>query len=214
MKKYFLFFIAFLICSGAWAGAADTTISRETKKMMRHTKPVKPPVCYLGLSTGISNAPGIFGLDFNICIGKYITLDAGAGPSTWGNKLYLGAKYYLKQPNRGWAVGGGVTYNSGEENVKLNLSTITGTREKVALTLKPQDDAFLAIYHYWTLGRKYNRFFIDLGKSILLHQPKYHEIYGDPLTEQANDAVKRLAPGGFLGGFMFGTGFSFGLYRK
>ena len=212
MKKYILIIITLLLHFGAQAALPDTTLPNG--KRMRHEKPAKPPVCYLDLSTGIDNAPGIFGLDFNICLAKYVTLDAGAGPSTWGNKLYLGAKYYLKEAHRGWALGGGITYNSGQENEKLKLNTITGDREQVGMSLKPQEDAFVAIYRYWNLGKKYNRFFAYAGKSIMLHQPRYHQIYGDPITQQAHDSIERLAPGGFLGGLIIGAGFSFGMYRK
>ena len=211
MKRYLLLFIAFMLHIAAQATNADTTLPQT---VTRHKRPSKPPVCYLGLSTGINNSPGIFGVDFNIALGKYVTLDAGAGPSTWGNKLYVGAKYYLKEAHRNWAVGGGLTYNSGVENVNLKLNTVYGYKEKVALSLKPEDNAFVAIYHYWTLGHKYNRFFVDLGKSVALHPPHFHETYGDPLTDQAKQSVKRLAPGNFIGGMMLGVGVSFGLYRK
>lgn len=211
MKKYFLVFIALILYASTKAQQTDTTTHGNGNS---HIKPVKPPVCYLGLSTGINNAPGIFGLDFNIRAGNFVTIDAGVGPSTWGNKIYIGAKYYLKENYRGWALGGGITYNSGVESVRLKLNTIYGIREKVSLSLKPEDNAFVAIYHYWTLGKKYNRFYVDLGKSVPLHPPHYHEMYGDPLTDQAKQNVKQLAPGNFMGGMMVGAGFSFGLYRK
>ncbi len=213
MKKYLFVFIALILSISTQARQGDTTLAYGNN-VTKNRKPAKPPVCYLGLSTGINNAPGVFGLDFNIRLGNFVTLDAGVGPSTWGNKIYAGAKYYLKEAHRGWALGGGLTYNSGVESMKLRLNTIYGTRERVALSLKPKDNAFVAIYHYWTLGRKYNRFYVDLGKSVPLHPPHYHELYGDPLTDRASQDIKRLAPGNFMGGMMIGAGFSFGLYRK
>lgn len=209
MKKY-LITLAILLVTCTTYASTDTTAVK-----MRHGKPTKPPVCYLDLSTGINNPSGFFGLDFNICLNSYITLDAGVGPGTWGNKLFVGAKYYLKTAARNWAVGGGFSYSSGEENVNLNLNTVTGNKEKISLSLKPQDDAFLAIYHYWTLGKKYNRFYVDLGKAVDLHAPRFHEDPNyPPLTSDAVQKVKQMAPGYFIGGIMAGVGFSFGLYRK
>ena len=210
MKKYFPLFITLLICSGLHAAAQD-----DTTQTTKHKKPSRPPSCYLGLSTGINNPPGIFGVDFNICLGPAVTLDAGVGPSTWGNKLYAGAKYYLKDAHRSWAVGGGFSYSSGEENVNLKLNTVNGDKETISLSLKPQDDGFIAIYHYWTIGKKYNRFYVDAGKAVDLHTPRFHEDPGYPqLTSDAVSKVKRMAPGDFIGGIMIGTGVSFGLYRK
>jgi len=210
MKKYLFSFIALLFCIATYAAPADTTTIK-----MRHGKPTKPPVCYLDLSTGVNNPSGFLGLDFNICLSNYVTLDAGVGPSTWGNKLFVGAKYYLNTGDRSWAVGGGFSYSSGEENVNLKLNTLAGNDQKVSLSLKSQDDAFIAIYKYWTLGKKYNRFYVDLGKAVDMHVPRFHEAPGyAPLTSDAVQKVKNMAPGDFLGGVMLGVGVSFGLYRK
>ncbi len=213
MKKYVLLLIILITCTHAHAQQADSATGLTTKKQ-KHTMPKRPPVCYIGLSTGLDNSAGVFGLDFNIRVTNFITLDVGAGPGTWGNKLYLGGKYYLKEAHRGWALAGGFTFSSGEENIKLNLSTIYNSTEKVALSLKPDANAFIAVYHYWNLGKKYNRFFVDFGKSIALTPAHYHEIYGDPLSDQARQRVRSLSPGGFLGGIMLGAGLNFGLYRK
>ncbi len=214
MKKFFLLLAVLVTCLHTFAQKADTIAAPGTRKN-RHVKPTKPPVCYIGLSTGIDNPAGVVGLDFNIRVANYITVDVGAGPGTWGNKLYLGGKYYLKEAHRGWALAGGFTFSSGEENVKLNLYTLNNnTKEKIALSLKPEDNAFIAVYHYWNLGKKYNRFFVDFGKSIALHPPHYHEIYGDPLSDEGKQRVRNLSPGEFLGGIMLGVGVNFGLYRK
>jgi len=210
MKKYLSLSIALLICTFTYAAPTDTA-----DVIMRHGKPTKPPVCYIDLSTGINNPPGVFGVDFNICLGPAVTLDAGVGPSTWGNKLFVGAKYYLKDAHRSWALGGGFSYSSGEENVNLKLNTVNGDKEKISLSLQPQDDGFVAIYHYWTIGKKYNRFYIDAGKAVDLHTPRFHEDPGyPPLTSDAIQKVQRMAPGNFIHGIMIGTGVSFGLYRK
>ena len=213
MNKYLLLLSFLVTCIYGYAQQPDNASTSSAKKQ-RHMMPSKPPVCYIGLSTGIDNPAGVVGLDFNIRVAKYITVDAGAGPGTWGNKLYIGGKYYLKEAHRGWALAGGFTFSSGEENVKLHLSTLYNGTEQVALSLKPEDNAFIAVYHYWDLGKKYNRFFVDFGKSIALRPPHYHEIYGDPLSDQGKQRVRSLSPGEFLGGLMLGVGVNFGLYRK
>jgi len=214
MKKYFLLLVVLTaLFSVAHAQQPDTTQAQLAAKT-KNSKPGKRPACYIGLSTGINNPSGYIGLDFNIHIGKYITLDAGAGPGTWGNKLYIGGKYYLKKHQRGWALSGGVTFSSGLETVNLKLPTIYNNTERVALTLKPESNAFIAVYHYWKLGKKNNRFFVDFGKSVALQPERFHQKTGDPITEEARQRVSNLCPGKFLGGLMVGTGFSFGLYHK
>ena len=207
-----LFLLHYLPC-GAQSALTPPFEGTDKKHKRSHEKPAKPPICYLGISSGINNPPGVFGIDFNICIAKYVTLDGGAGTSTWGNKLYVGSKYYLKPTQRGWAFGGGLTFNSGQVNRKFNIETING-RQQVTLDLKPQTNAFIAAYHYWTLGHKYNRFYVDFGKSVTLSSHHFKEVYGPPLTSRSNDRIDALSPGGFLGGLMAGFGFSFSLYRK
>ncbi len=211
MRHYLLVLVALVMCSAAYAQQADTAASPVSKK--KHVKPAKPPVCYIGFSSGMNNTTGFLGLDFNIRVNKFVTLDAGAGPSTWGNKLYLGGKYYLQKAHRGWALAGGFSFSSGEENMHVTAATYYGT-ERVHLALRPQTNAFIGVYRYWTLGKKYNRIFVHAGKSIALHPVRFHETYGDPLTEDAKRQIRNMSPGGFLGGLTLGGGFSFGLYRK
>ena len=211
MRRYTLLLMTLMLCTTAYARKSDST---TTGNKMLHGKPVKPPACYIDLSTGICNPSGYFGVDFNIRLGKYITLDAGAGQGTWGNKLYFGGKYYLKQYQRGWALSGGITFSSGVETLNRRLPTINHTIERVALALNPENNAYLAVYHYWNLGRRYNRFFVNIGKSVALHPEHFHQKYGSPITEEAKNQVRIFCPGAFLGGLMVGTGFSFGLHRK
>jgi len=177
----------------------------------RIERPAKSPACYLGFSGGINNPSGAVGVEFNVQVGKYVTFDCGAGPSTWGNKLFAGGKYYLKQAHRGFAFGGGLTFSSGQENIKISNDHNPRSNDKVIVSLKPQPNAFLAAYHYWNVGRKYNRFFVELGKSVPLHSARYHELPNQqPLSDDAKRLIKILSPGGM----MAGVGFSFGLYHR
>ena len=209
MIKRFLLFVILILSYHCHAQSADVSSrDKESWKHKRSEKSAIPPVCYIGFSTGMNNPSGFLGLDFNIKLGKYVTLDAGAGPSTWGNKLCVGGKYYLKPAHRGFAFGGGLTFSSGQENAKPTVQTIYG-KEKVTLSFKPQANIFVAAYYYWTIGRKYNRFYVEAGRSVPLHSPHYHEVYGPPLTDDARTFIKRLSPGGY----MLGAGFSFALHR-
>ena len=210
MKAYFLALITLFIST--WAMAQQLASDPQSdalahKKKHRHEKPTKPPGCYIETSTGINNPSGVLGLDFNICLAKHVTLDAGIGTSTWGNKLFVGSKYYLKSPHRGFAFGGGLTFNSGQENRDARAQTING-KVPVVITFKAQPNVFVAAYHYWTLGRKYNRFFTELGWSVPLHSPQIHEVSGPPLTQDGRNRMDLRAPGGLMIGF----GFSFALY--
>ena len=196
-----LFIVACFFSSAAFAQEEQQTASAVIRKGI-------PPVCYLGVSSGLNNPAGFVGFDINIKLNRYLTLDGGAGTSTWGNKLYSDVKYYLKENQRGFAFAGGFTFNSGLENIKVNMKTVQGT-ERVTLSLKPQPNLFIAFYHYWTVGHKYNRFFVAGGASVRMHPTHFHEIYGDPLTDNASNNLRRIAPGGLVAC----AGFSFALHR-
>ncbi|PQJ11058.1 hypothetical protein CJD36_013900 [Flavipsychrobacter stenotrophus] len=200
--------ICLLLSLSTGAIAQQTNSKENTKKQYRS----KPPVCYIGFSMGINNPSGVLGFDVNIPLTSNVTLDGGAGTSTWGNKLYVGGKYYLRSPQRGFAFGGGLTFNSGADNFKTRLETIYNDRQEVTLNLKSQANIFLGAYHYWTVGKYNNRFYLELGRSIPLTGVHFEQINvnGNPITENSHKAVNILAPGGF----MFGFGFSFALYNK
>lgn len=208
MHKH-LFAICFLLfCISSYAQDEIPTSVTESTTENRIRK-ISDPAIFMDFGTGFNNPSGILGFDFNIPVGRFVTFDAGMGTSTWGNKIYAGAKYYLKPKYKGWAFSGGITFNSGEDNRKMNLETIYG-KEKVTINFKAQTNAFIAAYHYWRLGKRNNRFYVMGGNSIQLHHCHYTEKYGDALTDNSNNRVKRLCPGGL----MLGSGFSFCLRNK
>lgn len=206
MRKYLLALILPFICCVSYGQQRDSIAVINNKSTPAHAG---IPTMYLGPSAGINNTPGFIGFDLNLPLGSHVSIDGGMGASTWGNKLFLGGKYYLRKHCRGWALGAGLTFNSGQENRKMKLPTVNG-REDVTLQLKPQTDAFTALYHYWTLGRHNNRFYLDGGWAYKLHSCRYDELYGDELTGRADTRVRRFAPGGI----MLGTGFSFCIRTK
>jgi hypothetical protein len=209
-KASILLFILFLTHSvhAHYGHAKNFSFARNGKENGTATIK-KSPASYIGFSSGINNSAGLIGLDFNAPLAKNVTLDAGIGPSTWGNKLFVGSKYYLKSRQRGFAFGGGVTFSSGQENRTARLETISG-RERVTLTLKPQMNIFAGAYHYWTLGNKNNRFFTGVGWSVPVTHCRFTQVYGTPLSERGKTMEKRRAPGGL----MLSLGFSFAISRR
>ncbi len=211
MNARFLLVILLIMVIDSHGQSVTATVQEEGQKQEHVAKKRgKPPVCYIGTSTGMNNPTGVLGLDFNIRLADKVTLDAGAGVSTWGNKLFVGSKYYLKPFQRGFAFGGGLTFNSGQDNRTARLETVNG-RQRVTLMLKPQANIYVAAYRYWNLGRRYNRFFVDLGWSVPLLTHRYEELHGSPpLTAKGRQREEMRAPGGL----MFGAGFSFALHGK
>jgi len=66
-----------------------------------------------------------------------------------------------------------------------------------------------AAYHYWSLGKRYNRFYGQLGWSVPLSSSNtYDETSGEPLTAAADKTIRRRAPGGLVAAI----GFSFGVH--
>jgi hypothetical protein len=162
---------------------------------------------YIGFSMGFNNPGGILGFDIDIPIVKSVSIGGGFGSSTWGNKIYLDARYYLHPCQRGLAFGAGITHNTGSSTYKTNTDTYGG-REKVTLKLDPQTNMFIGAYYFWTLGKKYNRFYAQLGYSVPFTSCSYTELAGDPLTEKGDRRIRNISPGGMMAGF----GFSFGVH--
>src|ERR1035437_4841271 len=110
---------------------------QETPEEMESIKPMRHgqcPVIYISTSTGINNATGIVGFSFDMPVAKYVSIEAGTGFSSWGNKLYLGGKYYLKSCHRGLAFSAGITHNTGIKEYQLDMETIKA-KEPVTLRL-------------------------------------------------------------------------------
>ena len=216
MRKVIFFACISLLFAAQYATAQDDVYEsgkpqrplHETKTIHKKHKSVDARFCrklYVGFSMGINNPGGIIGLDVDVPVSRHIAVGAGYGPSTWGDKFYIDGKYYFRPCHRGFAIGVGVTHNTGNNNFTENLETINGT-EDVTLKLKAQTNAFVGAYYFWTLGRRYNRLFVQAGYSIPFATYSYTEVNGDPLDNVGEAVVKLLSPGGF----MMGVGFSFG----
>jgi hypothetical protein len=209
MKKAIL---AILIgMTGINVFAQESTISpaNETGKTKTKVRSGHCPAIYISTSTGINNNTAILGFSFDVPVSKNVSIDAGPGTGTWGDKVYLGAKYYLKSCHRGFAFGTGFTYCPGVYHDHANLTTIYGTTEDVGYNKNPRTNILFAAYKYWNLGRKYNRIYMELGWSEPLSRgDKITQISGDPISSDDEHSLGSAAPGGPI----LAVGISFGVH--
>ena len=169
------------------------------------------PVFYITTGTGINNNTGLLGVNFDKPVAKSVSVAGGLGISSWGYKFFVGGSYYLKPCHRGWAFGGGLTYNTGIHDYQQNnVETVYGTKETVQLELHPQANVFVAAYHYWSIGKRSNRLFAEIGWSQRVTTGyKFTQTYGSPISKTSADVYNLISPGGPI----IGAGFSFGSYR-
>lgn len=161
---------------------------------------------YIGISSGINNQSGFLGVNFDVPVTGHFSLGTGLGLSTWGFKSYGEGRFYFKDCNRGWAIGAGVTYNTGLDNVISDIPTTIGTTN-VSMNLNPTANAILSAYHFFNLGRGNHRFYLQLGWSQRITDNPYVITSAHALTSDGTAAMDLLTPGGLILGF----GFSFGL---
>lgn len=209
MKKLLIatLFACISICT--YSQEKETKKTRKAKGANAQTSDNRPKCAkfYLATSTGINNNTGVIGLNIDAPISKNISIDAGFGRSTWGNKLFLGGKYFIDPCHMGWAFGGGVTYNTGLSNFVTNTETIYKTQEDVLLDFRPMINAYFASYKYWRLGKGYNRIYLELGYSAAFTGDVMEQLAGTPMSDKAITITKTLSPGGPI----IATGISFGI---
>jgi len=200
MRKTFL--ISIFICMSALAFAQKPAENDKSKN-------TKPSVArfFLGTGTGFNNQSGIIGLKLELPVATNVSIGTGIGASTWGNKVYLEARYYFNPGYKGWAIGAGITNSSGFDNMKASLSTVYYGTTDVTLSGNSITNFFVAGYRVWKLGRNRNRFYIEAGYSNRLNAATYNVTSGQTLTTDADKTVKVLAPGGLIAA----VGFSFAL---
>jgi hypothetical protein len=182
--------------------AADSLHKAKVK-----SKPRPCPKYYVGISGGMNNPPGYFGV-----LGEYAFTGqwsgvTGVGMSTWGPKVFLEGRRYFKPCNRGWAAAGGLTYSFGTQKLHIpSVNTIYGDQE-VVINQHPQLNALLSAGYFFKLGRRgRNRFNVQLGYSFpLTGHPSYDSDI--PLSPDGEKQIEFLAPGGIMAGIGFSFGF-------
>lgn len=192
--------------------AQDEEETHESHRIhLRNKRDGNYPVVYLGASTGINNENGAMGFNVDFPLAKKVSFSAGFGASTWGTKVFSEARYYINKTGyKGWAIGGGASYSTGNNHMNVRLETVASKKGRVTLDVHPIPNVFFAFYKFWNIGRRYNRLFVDFGWSVPLESVTYKQVGGYPITQKSRDFLTFLSPGGLI----IGTGISFGFYEK
>ncbi|RYE24728.1 MAG: hypothetical protein EOP51_06440 [Sphingobacteriales bacterium] len=166
------------------------------------------PKVYLGVSTGLENQAGLLGFTVDVPIVSQVSVGGGIGLSSWGTKIYAEGRYYFRPCQRGWAIGAGITHNTGFSNFTTELPSGYGGNMSTTLDLNPVTNGFVSGYHFFNLGRAHrHRFYLQAGYSFRLTSNNYTVVSGGPLTGDARQVMDILQPGGLI----LGLGFSFGI---
>ena len=210
LKQLTLLVAATFICATTFAQQkkAQTKESTKAPKKISQAKG-RCPIVFPTTSAGLNNNAGVVGVGLDILAAPRFSVDMGAGFSTWGKKVFAGAKYYTRECHSGWAFGGGATYATGQNKYTADLQTVYGTTEPVELNLHPQVNAFIAAYKYWNIGKRFNRVYLELGWSLRVTRTEFDQTAGSEINTTSVKAMNVLSPGGLIIGF----GFAFGIPR-
>ena len=204
MHKKILLFL--LVLSTSLVTTAQEASSGNSKTSIGEPR---CPVVFIGTGTGLENPFGLLGINIDVPVIPYFSVNAGVGISSWGTKMHGEVRYYLKPCNKGWAFSAGITHNTGLDNFTISMPTVAGTAD-VTMDLLAATNVYIGIYHFWRLGKRGNRFNITTGYSIPLSSNNYIQTAGPAIDEDGRSVMKIVAPGGL----MLGVGFSFGIYSK
>ncbi len=168
------------------------------------------PKFYIGLGTGLNNPAGLLGVNLDVPITSSFSLGAGGGLSSWGWKAYFEGRYYFGECNRGWAIGVGGTYNTGlSDALEVDQDPNNIGIPSALVTLEPVPAVFLSGYRFFDVGKRGNRFYIQVGWSQRFDDKPYSSSPFRPLTTDGETVMRILSPGGVI----VGLGFSFGVVR-
>lgn len=171
---------------------------------------------FLGIQTGINNHNGIIGLSLEQALAPQWTIGAGIGTGSWGTKVFAEGRYYFHDACYSrTALGMAFTYAPGFSGLSLNDVPTNYGDVDVKLIGDPVANLGLSFYRFWSLGRKKSsKFYITFGYSIRLNDLQYRlgqetlaRYPGIRMTDDAERAVRFIAPGGLI----VGLGFYFGL---
>lgn len=211
MKRLAFTLFTALICTGSFAQNNNLPPEEmENAKIKRKKVRLdRGPAIYITTSTGLNNNTGVMGFNFELPLSPTVTIDAGPGYGFWGHKVYVGAKYYLRPAQRGFAFGIGVTHAAGEKSMRHLETSIYGNTTESTFRQNPQTNALFAAYKYWSLGKQYNRIYAQLGWSAPLSGgDRITQLSGPRMSNNSIRARGSMAPHGPILAF----GFSFGLH--
>ena len=206
MKKGIIMVLMSTVFVASYGQSSDKTKKGSNTHAAREKRRTevkgKCPVGYISLSTGFNNSVGLLGLVGDIPVSKAVSVEAGLGLSSWGTKLTLGGKYYLRPCHRGWAFGAGVTHNTGLANFHNKMETNNSSSDDVWLNLNPVSNLYFAAYHYVNLGARNNRFYTMIGYSMSLTANPWDQIDGYPISANSRYTPRERRPGGRRGPVM------------
>jgi hypothetical protein len=161
----------------------------------------------LGTSTGINNSTGILGIHGEFLINNKVSITVGAGLSSWGGKLCLNGKYFLKPDHKGWAFGGGLTQASGSSSMDIEEKLKSGNSISHTFKLNPIVGLDLIAARYWRLGERRNRIYLQLGYNRALTTNQYKLLSPTQPNPDFYKVMDLLSPRGIV----VALGFSFKL---
>jgi hypothetical protein len=164
---------------------------------------------YLGFGTGLNNNCGLIGLNLEQFVAERFSFIGAAGIGSWGNKIAIGARYYLNGKT-GKALGISYSSATGLNNFEPdNVKIIQNGQEvdsKAKFNLLPVQQINVTWIRTWQVG-KTNRMGIELGYSINISGEDNVSGQDVPkLTDESRDNFNILQPGGLIFGFSFNFG--------
>ncbi len=122
-------------------------------------------------------------------------------------KVYAEGRYYFKPCHRGWALGAGVTHNTGLNSFQTSVPVYQSQTQDVTMELLPTTNGFIAGYHFFNMGSTGHRFYLEAGYSFRLTSNNYNIIAGSPINANGEAFMNMMQPGGLI----LALGFSFGV---
>ncbi len=160
---------------------------------------------YIGIGTGL-NSVGVIGVSAEQNLGK-ISVIGTAGLGSWGYKFCGGARYYFSYPF-GKAIGMSYALATGHSKVRLDLETLSGTKQYVNVQLSPVHLINFSFFNSWKLGNRSSRFGLEIGYSVIINSGDNFKVLdsGVTLSSTSFKALRIFQPGGLIIGVSFAFG--------
>lgn len=160
---------------------------------------------FLGIGTGVNSDTGIFGVVGNFGVSDKIMLGVGGGVGGWGGKVGASIQFHPKGYYKHFFKLG-VSRASGIDEITITTETIENGSTDVTMKYNPVVNANVSFGYNFKVGKS-SRFFMEGGFALNLTENPY-EIEGNlELTEEGEQFMQILVPGGLR----FALGFDFGL---
>lgn len=155
------------------------------------------PRVFIGFSTGINAASGLFGIDFEPVLTENISVRLTGGVGGWGLKYGGSVNYFFDQVNSGSSISGGVSIAHGVDNISPELETVNFGEIEVPMNFNKVPTLNLLYNYNMTLGKK-GKFVIGAGYALRLNSDPYEIRNSVTLTDTSERVMRLLTPGGLL----------------